>query len=181
MSHEKNAGLLIGLTSLLGLGVGSYFLMSRNERLNNGVKPPKKLDKKLGSGILSCKRPNNNPLNIRDSKANKWVGEVAHNGAFEAFESPIFCYRAGAKLIRNYAKKYGCNTIRKIISRYAPNSENDTENYIKFVAQNMSYSSEIKLNLDNTDVMVSLLAALSRMESGKKPDLSDIRKGVLMV
>lgn len=38
-------------------------------------------------------------------------------------------------LTRSYYQKRGLNTIRKIISRWAPNNENNTEGYIKRVSQ----------------------------------------------
>ena len=85
---------------------------------------------------------NNNPLNIR--KGNNWKGERPHqtDKAFEEFQSMEFGIRAGFIILRKYINGYfgltaKHNTIEKIIRRWAPPSENATQNYIDFVAKDM--------------------------------------------
>lgn len=69
---------------------------------------------------------NNNPLNIRYS-ATPWKGKVLkehkHDENFEEFTSMYFGFRAALINIETYIIKYGCNTIAKIISRWAPSSD----------------------------------------------------------
>ena len=80
---------------------------------------------------------NHNPLNIRRSK-DQWKGmaEVQTDSAFCQFKSLEYGWRAAFYLLtRTYYHKYRLYTIRGIVSRWAPSSENDTEAYIANVAR----------------------------------------------
>ena len=80
---------------------------------------------------------NHNPLNIRRSK-DQWKGmaEVQTDRAFVQFKSLEFGWRAAFYLLtRTYYHKYRLYTIRGIISRWAPSSENDTSAYIANVSR----------------------------------------------
>lgn len=80
---------------------------------------------------------NNNPLNIRRSK-DQWKGmsEVQSDRAFVQFKSLEWGWRAAFYLLtRTYYHKYRLYTIRTIVTRWAPPSENKTEAYIKNVAR----------------------------------------------
>ncbi len=80
---------------------------------------------------------NHNPLNIRRSK-DQWKGmaEVQTDRAFCQFKSLEYGWRAAFYLLtRTYYHKYRLYTIRGIVSRWAPSSENDTEAYIANVAR----------------------------------------------
>lgn len=74
----------------------------------------------------------NNPFNIRYSESNSWVGMVGEYKGFCKFSHESYAVRAMFKLILNYIRR-GVDTPRKIITRFAPPSENNTERYIKFV------------------------------------------------
>jgi len=79
---------------------------------------------------------NKNPFNIKRS-SNMWLGKIPFSNStdktFEQFESLDFGLRAGIKLLIKYIRVDKLKTVRDIISRYAPLSENDSEQYIKFV------------------------------------------------
>ena len=80
---------------------------------------------------------NNNPLNIRRSK-DQWKGmaEVQNDRSFCQFETLEYGWRAAFYLLtRTYYHKYRLYTIRDIISRWAPSSENDTSAYIANVSR----------------------------------------------
>ena len=77
---------------------------------------------------------NNNPGNIRwgsDWKGLKKDGKQ-QDPSFCIFETPEYGIRALAKLLRNYQRLYGLNTPYRIISRYAPPTENEPagENFL---------------------------------------------------
>lgn len=78
---------------------------------------------------------NNNPFNIRISN-NKWVGKLPlkenTDGVFEQFRDMELGVRAGIKLIRQYYVKYKLKTVKQIIERFAPPSENNTIAYVLF-------------------------------------------------
>ena len=72
---------------------------------------------------------NNNPLNIRHN-SDKFQGEIKGNDkSFKTFSSMPYGYRAGFVVLHTYLKN-GFNTIEKIIARFAPPNENNTQAYI---------------------------------------------------
>jgi len=80
---------------------------------------------------------NNNPLNIIKSKSQIWLGETNLGGEthFCQFSSMQYGFRAALKLLRTYYSKYGCTTISRIIRRWAPETENNVQAYIRSVCQ----------------------------------------------
>ena len=78
---------------------------------------------------------NNNPGNIRKD-GSVWRGEVAGpDKNFKTFETMAWGIRAIYHLLNNYCLLYGCDTIEKMIRRWAPPEDgNDTESYISTVS-----------------------------------------------
>lgn len=92
---------------------------------------------------------NHNPLNIRRSK-DQWKGmaEVQTDRAFCQFKSLEYGWRAAFYLLtRTYYHKYRLYTIRGIVSRWAPSSENDTSAYIANVARLTGIGSDEPLGI----------------------------------
>lgn len=81
---------------------------------------------------------NNNPLNIRQS-TDRWEGARVKqtDKSFVQFKSMAYGYRAAWKTLESYWKYFHDLpqpfNVRNIISRWAPPTENDTENYIRTV------------------------------------------------
>ena len=78
----------------------------------------------------------NNPFNIRYVTSANWKGLNQDNPCtrgFCNFISRDYGIRAALYLlIRSYRRQNIC-TIERIINRFAPSTENETSNYIKFV------------------------------------------------
>ena len=93
---------------------------------------------------------NLNPLNIRYSPMNKWKGQCGSYKGFCKFSSMELGFRAAIVLLCNYHRK-GYDTISKIVSHWAPASENDTTAYIRFVSQRLCplYNDDVQ-RLDGT-------------------------------
>lgn len=121
---------------------------------------------------------NNNPLNIRIS-TDKFVGEVqpSQDKAFKQFDTMAHGYRAAFRVLRTYINNYKCDTIRKIISRWAPKNENQTENYIKVVSERSGITADEPILADNREMMVRIVAAMSYVENGVEADMADVAKG----
>ncbi len=80
----------------------------------------------------------NNVGNLRYDPAIGWRGLIGHNDAgFCLFQTAKRGARAMYITIMDYIVNDNCNNIDDIINRYAPDSENNTEAYIKFVAHNV--------------------------------------------
>lgn len=122
---------------------------------------------------------NHNPGNIR--KGEKWKGLSEHqtDSSFCVFVSPEYGIRALAKVLLTYYKKYQLNTVKKIISRYAPPNENETESYIKSVADMLGVLPDEVIDLSSVAVLAVLLRAIIRHENGEQPYSDEqILKGI---
>lgn len=109
---------------------------------------------------------NNNPLNIK--KCSSWIGErpVQRDKTFEEFIDIIFGLRAGFCLLNKYINVAKCNTIEKIISRWAPSTENATQKYIDYVSKRIDIPARQVLNFGEVEIMVKLVQAMCFVECG---------------
>lgn len=80
----------------------------------------------------------NNIWNIRYSPANNWMGQTGKTNGFCDFEAHRFCVRAVAILLMRSYRRKSIITVKDIISRYAPPSENRTDKYIRYICQHMN-------------------------------------------
>lgn len=115
-----------------------------------------------------------NPGNIRHSKI-VWRGEadVQPDPDFVAFKAPEWGLRAMAKILLTY-EVAGFNTIRKIITRWAPAIENDTSAYVADVAKRVGVNPDAPVDLTNPGLMAKTLAAIVRHENGVQPYAADL-------
>ena len=129
---------------------------------------------------------NNNPLNIR--KGNNWQGErpVQTDSQFEQFESMQYGIRAGFKILRNYMSGYNGRvkplvTVHDIVSRWAPESENNTKAYIGNVCRMTGLHEFEKISFAERSKMVSLVDAMIRQECGRAVDVQHIESAYDML
>lgn len=127
----------------------------------------------LGQSNLPRGIRNNNPGNIRIS-SNPWKGKVQNNtdGAFEQFSAYVWGIRAMIKNLMSYQTQRGLNSIRQIVSTWAPSSENNTAEYISTVAQLTGRNPDAPLNLQDRATMQKLVQAMATMENGR-PAVTD--------
>ena len=119
---------------------------------------------------------NNNPLNIRHN-ADVFQGEIqGADNSFTTFSSMPFGYRAAFVTLATYNSR-GWNTIEKIISRWAPPIENDTEKYIVNVVKWSGVPRNKELTLTDGVYYVMIVAAMSFMENGVNADISEVMAG----
>lgn len=105
---------------------------------------------------------NNNPGNLRPG--DNWQGMIGENGGFIQFQDISWGIRAmGIDLTTKI--KNGYNTIEKIITRWAPPSENDTHAYINAVVDYTGLSATRVLTADSTTLR-RLIRAIMNVELG---------------
>ena len=123
---------------------------------------------------------NNNPLNIR--VGNTWLGEVSNptESEFEQFVNVLYGLRAAFCILRRYIRRYHSNTIRKIVSRWAPKVENDTDRYCDFVAQRCNVNPDAVIDYFDEELMVKIVRAMAKFECGEEISEDIIRKGYNM-
>ncbi|MBE6447939.1 MAG: structural protein [Alphaproteobacteria bacterium] len=114
---------------------------------------------------------NNNPGNIR--YGSNWQGLNPNSRnidpAFCVFTSSVYGIRALAKVLINYKKIHSLNTVRQIISRYAPPNENQTTAYIQSVAKQLGVVPDTVINVEERGVLTVFIKAIIRMENGIQP------------
>lgn len=112
---------------------------------------------------------NNNPGNIR--KGIKWLGRVepGKDPAFIEFKTMPYGIRALYIDLINKHKK-GLRTIRDIIYRYAPPSENLTDAYVNSVAQQIGIGATT-IFPPTADNFKKFAAAVARHENGNDAKL----------
>ena len=127
----------------------------------------------MSRGLRNC-----NPGNIRQSRSN-FKGEVrpSRDSAFKQFESMAYGYRAMFVLLNSYHKRYDLTTIREMISRWAPPSENFTEGYIRFVSERSGIAADVEVDSRSERDMVPIVAAMSEIENGAKAVMNDVYEG----
>lgn len=119
---------------------------------------------------------NNNLGNLRVSK-DQWEGAVGDDGAFVIFDSPESGVRALAKNLQSYGRQ-GYDSIEKIINRWAPPNENDTQSYINSVVAATGIPATQSIDLTNPDVLASLSEAIGYHETGSRYDPEVYQQGV---
>lgn len=121
---------------------------------------------------------NNNPGNIRLNGVT-YEGEVipSKDKSFKQFKSMEYGYRAMFVVLHTYARKHGIDTIEGMISRYAPASENHTQKYIDAVSEWSGVPGTSHITTTNADVMIPIVAAMSRVENGEAAVMSEVEAG----
>lgn len=121
---------------------------------------------------------NHNPGNIDYSLATKWQGAATppyettnsgERGRFARFTAPEWGIRAIARVLITYQDKHDLKTVRSIIDRWAPPSENDTSSYAKSVAAKLKVSPDDAIDVYEYDTMRVLVEAIIQHENGVQP------------
>ena len=114
---------------------------------------------------------NNNPLNIR--KGSTWKGERPNqtDTAFEEFVSMEWGIRAAFKLMRNHITGFKgtrpkMGTLKKLISVWAPPTENATTRYVDFVSAHVGLLPSDPIDADDRKMMCRIARAMAFVECG---------------
>lgn len=116
----------------------------------------------IGINSLPLGMRNNNPGNLRPG--DNWQGAIGVNQNFIVFENILWGLRAMATDIRTKINN-GYNTIEKLITRYAPPTENDTTAYISYVSRFTGINSQTVLQV-NVPTLAALVRAMMNVELG---------------
>lgn len=122
---------------------------------------------------------NNNPGNIR--WGDDWKGLVPQSQrtdkSFCQFLDIKWGIRALVKVLLNYRKRpgmpgvgnTGIDTVKEIISRWAPPNENDTKAYIESVAKACGVKPDAAIDLTDKELMLKMVKAIISHENGVQP------------
>jgi hypothetical protein len=111
---------------------------------------------------------NRNPGNIRRS-ADPWQGlaTVQTDPEFFVFQTMPHGIRAMARILIAYQDKYGIRSVRRIVNRYAPPTENKTSSYIDVVANRTGFRPDEELDLHAYAHLRPLVEAMVEVECGR--------------
>ena len=121
---------------------------------------------------------NNNPGNI-EYTGTEWLGldEPKHDGRFMRFVDPVFGIRALARVLSNYQRLHGINTVRGIVNRWAPPSENDSGSYMNHVASVLGVGVDEPIEV--IDHLQDLVIVITLHENGEQPyTMSQLNEGI---
>jgi hypothetical protein len=109
---------------------------------------------------------NSNPGNLRQSSV-AWVGKLpADKSGFERFSSLDLGIRASVSNMLTAIKKHQANTVRKLVFRWAPPSENDSTAYVNAVAKKAIIHADTKINTEDADSLARIALAMFEHENG---------------
>lgn len=126
---------------------------------------------------------NNNPGNLDRAAGEPWQGEIrdSHDsrltafqaneltaGRFAVFASPEWGIRAMAKNLQAYQRS-GFKTVRQMIDRWAPPSENNTVAYIQAVAERIGQSADTPIEMTDYKAAAAVIDAIIRVECAGMP------------
>lgn len=105
----------------------------------------------------------NNPANIESGQG--YAGETGETyaGRFAIFDSPVMGLRALIRDLNTKIDRHG-GDVRKIISQFAPDFENPTNNYVRYV------ESRVKKAVVTPEDLPLLTAAVVEFENGVSSD-----------
>ena len=87
----------------------------------------------------------------------------------------VAVYTVNEEALSGYDKDL--ETIRGMISRWAPPSENHTEIYIRAVADAVGIADDRPVDTRDRTTMLRMAAAISRVENGTAADMDDVERG----
>lgn len=115
---------------------------------------------------------NNNPGDLE--AGDHWQGlmpvaqltEQQKHERFAVFSAPEWGFRAFAVLLCNYKKLYNCNTVRKIVNRFAPPNENPTAGYAEAVAHDVGVHPDDVIDPTEGVTLFALIKSMTKFETG---------------
>ncbi len=121
-----------------------------------------------------------NPGNIKHSNF-IYVGEKvpSKSPVFKEFYQNVYGYRALFSLLTHYIMCDNTNTIEKIITKYAPSNEKNTQAYIKDICEKTKIFYDAEVSCKNQVTMQKLVTAICEHEQGDrniKPE--EVQKGM---
>ena len=85
--------------------------------------------------------------------------------------------RAAFVILKNYIQRHKLNTIVKIVNRWAPNNENNTQAYIASVVKFSLIKANEVIRFENKCQMVNLFRGMCVVENGKEVPIEDVLEG----
>lgn len=119
-----------------------------------------------GASPISRASRNNNPLNVTNLSNGTWDGQTGTDGNFAVFGSREAGLAAADRNLQAYGQQHNIDTVRGVISRWAPPNENNTADYVKTVSAATGFAPDAHIDLNDPNVRHKLIAAMEPVEGG---------------
>lgn len=170
---KEDRGVIKGWTERL---LDVFGMKPRNSSQQSPVTAPTNTP---GTGRTRAER-NNNPGNLNFAGQAGATLEEGSNARFAKFGSTAEGVSALAKQLQRYGER-GLDTVSKIINKYAPSSENNTQAYIDALSKRLGVSGDQRLDLSDSNTLTGLIKGIARHEAGSDYlSDSDVMTGLSM-
>lgn len=117
---------------------------------------------------------NRNPSNIDYSPTVNWQGQTGietgvPSPRFAVFSDVKWGIRACARQLLSYQSQHGLRTVRGLIDRWAPPSENNTGAYVAAVAAGVGVEPDDEIDVDTVAIALPLVRSIIIHENGENP------------
>jgi len=121
----------------------------------------------IAEGSATPGELSNNPGNLRITKT-AWEGKVKGvREDFETFATPGDGIRAAARNLLTLQRRDKLQTIRQLITAWAPATENPTTAYVKNVADGVGVEADTPIDLENVRTLTAMVRAIIHQENGR--------------
>lgn len=124
---------------------------------------------------------NNNPLNLGYVPGQAGlVAGTPSDGRFGRYQTMADGVAAAERQLMRYQVRDHLNTVRQMVSKWAPPGENDTNSYVQQVAKAMGVDADAPVSLNNQATAASMIGAMAKRETGRSIDTDTLSRGVAM-
>ena len=159
------SGMVRGMKSILSLLPNSALRMIGMDSWVSGSSSGVQTSAQSGNVPLGVR--NNNPGNLRS-----WGATPRDTGGYAVFPTADAGLAATIQNLQAQQKLHGLNTIRGIISRWAPPSENNTAAYISDMVKKTGFGADQPLNLNDARTVAPMISGIVKHE-GNSSGFSD--------
>lgn len=119
---------------------------------------------------------NSNPGNIRYGDFAKSHGAIGQDKeGFAIFPDAVTGSKAMTSLLENYIGKQGRNTLRSIINKYAPSTENDTTGYIAKASKMIGIGADEPINPNDKQKISDIAKQMTKIEGSPSAYVESIK------
>ncbi len=156
----------------------------QNDPTNDLIYQTRKEPREVGENASNPGTPrgirNNNPLNL-GYRADQ-PGVVGSDGRFGKYATMEDGIAAAQRQLSMYQEQSNRQkiplTLERVITRWAPPSENDTAGYIAGVSKETGFKPNQVLDVNDPKISAALIHAMARREVGRDLDMATISRGV---
>ena len=122
---------------------------------------------------------NNNPLNLGFVPGQVGlVSDAPSDGRFGRYRTMEEGVAQAERQLQRYQTRDHLDTVRKMISKWAPPNENDTDSYVQAVSRAMGVDPDAPVSLNNQATAAAMISAMARRETGRSLDPAVVNRGV---